>query len=153
MRRPAFNPLFALTILVAAMPAGATNLYPTPSSVKWHAGPPSLPKGARMAILCGDPAKPGPFVIRLKLPANYAIPPHHHPATENVTVIAGALFAGMGDKLRKDDARPVVSGGFLTMPADMNHFAWTRQSTVIQIEGEGPFGITYVNPADDPSKG
>ncbi len=151
MRRLAFSPLLALVVMTISGPAAATDLYPTPSSVKWMPGPPSLPRGVRMAVLSGDPAKPGPFVIRLKLPANYAIPAHHHPTAENVTVIAGALFAGMGNKLKKDSSRPVVSGGFVTMPAEMDHYVWTNQSTVIQVEAEGPFTMTYVNPADDPS--
>ena len=37
-------------------------------------------------------------------------------------------------------------------PAHMNHYAWTSEDTVIQVHGQGPFAITYVNPADDPSK-
>jgi quercetin dioxygenase-like cupin family protein len=151
MRYAALGMAIALLPAISRAADPAMQAYPTRSSVKWMPGPPALPTGARMAVLAGDPSKPGPFVIRLRLPAHYAIPPHHHPTTENVTVIAGALFAGMGDKVKKDAARPYVSGGFLSLPAQMNHFAWTKQMTVIQIEAEGPFAITYVNPADDPS--
>ena len=34
----------------------------------------------------------------------------------------------------------------------MNHYAWASEDTVVQVHGQGPFVITYVNPADDPSK-
>ena len=64
--------------------------------------PPSLPKGAMIAVLSGDPSKDGPFVVRLKMPANYQISAHHHPTTENVTVLSGSFHAGMGDKLDAD---------------------------------------------------
>jgi len=43
-------------------------------------------------------------------------------------------------------------GGFAVAPAGMRHFAWAKGETVVQISGNGPFGITYVDPNDDPSK-
>src|SRR5262245_7449553 len=65
--------------------------------LKWQAGPPSLPKGAQIAVLEGDPGKEGPFVFRVKVPDGYRIPPHTHPKTERVTVIAGTFNIGMGE--------------------------------------------------------
>ena len=130
----------------------STALYPEPSTLKWMPAPPVLPKGAQIAVLSGDPTKAGTFIIRLKLPANYAIPVHHHPTTENVTVLSGTLYAGMGDKLDRSASKPFVADGFAGLPAEMNHYAWTKEPAVIQIEAEGPFAFTYVNPADDPSK-
>jgi len=38
------------------------------------------------------------------------------------------------------------------MPQGMHHYAWTTVETVIQNNGIGPTGITYINPADDPRK-
>jgi quercetin dioxygenase-like cupin family protein len=123
-----------------------------PSDVKWQPAPPSLPKGAELAVLAGDPTKSGPFVIRLKLPADYQIPAHHHSRTENVTVISGSLHAGMGDKLDKQTSKGFDPGGFASMPANMNHFAWAASPTIIEIASEGPFDIIYVDPANDPTK-
>jgi hypothetical protein len=37
-----------------------------------------------------------PFTIRLKLPADYKIPAHWHPAIEHVTVLSGTFNLGMG---------------------------------------------------------
>ena len=69
-----------------------------PADVKWQDGPASLPKGAKIAVLEGDPTKEGPFVFRVKVPDGYRIPPHTHPKTERVTVISGTFNIGMGDK-------------------------------------------------------
>jgi quercetin dioxygenase-like cupin family protein len=108
--------------------------------------PPSLPKGAKLAVLYGDPASAGLFVVRLKLPANYKVGAHSHPTDEAVTVISGSFLVGMGDKL--DAAK--AFGSFVAAPAKTNHFGVTRQATILEITGMGPLELTYVNPADDP---
>jgi len=131
----------------------ATTEHPgifTPKDVAWGPGPPFLPAGVKIAVLLGDPGKPGPFVIRLSMPAGYKIPAHNHPTTENVTVISGEFHAGMGDKLDATKGKTLPAGSFASLPAQMNHFAWAKGHTVVQVHGEGPFAITYVNPADDP---
>ena len=58
----------------------------------------------------------------------------------------------VGDKLDEKAAQKLGRGGFVDFPANANHFAFATVETVIQINAEGPFGIKYVNPADDPSK-
>ena len=145
-----------LLLIGAAWPAlaqdGHSGMVAGASQVKWTPSPPFLPKGSMMAVLAGDPSKAGPFVIRLKMPANYKVPAHHHSMVENVTVLSGSFHAGMGDKLDAKKAATFGPGGFASIPAKMNHYAWSSKETVIQIEGEGPFDIEYVNPADDPSK-
>lgn len=147
----------ALAVTIAAsLPAFAESstmdLVSGPDAVKWGPVPPVLPKGATIAVLSGDPFKDGPYVLRLKMPSNYQIPAHHHPTTENVTVISGSFHAGMGDKLNPDKAQTFSPGGFVSMPAGMNHYAWATTETVVQVHGKGPFAIVYVNPEDDPSK-
>ena len=123
-----------------------------PSGLKWGPAPPALPTGAQFAVLSGDPSKSAPYVIRLKLPAGYQIPAHHHPTTENVTVLSGSFHAGMGDELDQKNAATFEPGGFAAMPANMNHYAWATSETIVQVHGQGPFEVVYVNPADDPSK-
>lgn len=122
------------------------------ADIKWGAAPSTLPKGAQAAILEGNPAASGPFTLRLKFPANYKIPPHWHPAIEHVTVLSGTLNVGMGDKWDETKGKALSAGSFAVMPPKMHHFAWTSQETVIQLHGTGPWGITYLNSADDPSK-
>ena len=142
-------------LLTGALPVfgqeSHADLIAGPSGVKWGPAPPTLPKGAQLAVLSGDPSKSGQYVIRLKMPANYQIPAHHHPTTENLTILSGSFHAGMGDKLDRTKAVALEPGGFAAMPANMNHYAWASRDTVVQVHGEGPFAIVYVNPADDPS--
>jgi hypothetical protein len=124
----------------------------TPSDVKWGDAPPILPKGVKFALLYGDPGKTGGlYIIRLKTPAGYKIPAHWHPADENVTVVSGTFYAGMGDKLDEKATKAFPAGSFTSMPAKMHHFAYTKGEVVLEISGIGPFAMTYINPADDPT--
>jgi hypothetical protein len=85
------------------------------------------------------------------LPANYAVPPHHHPTDEKVSVKSGGPLAyGMGDKIDTSNAGSLNKGYHITMQAGMNHWVTNSAPTEIEVSGEGPFAITYVNPADDP---
>jgi quercetin dioxygenase-like cupin family protein len=121
-----------------------------PDDIKWMDGPPSLPAGAKFAVIEGDPAKEGFFVMRAVLPANYRIPPHWHPAVERVTVLSGTMYLGMGERFDESAGQALPAGTYAAMPAGMRHFAYTRGETTIQIGTNGPWGITYLNPADDP---
>jgi quercetin dioxygenase-like cupin family protein len=122
------------------------------NEMKWGPAPPVFPQGAQVTVLSGDPFKDGPYVLRLKMPAGYKLPAHNHPTQENVTVISGNFHIGMGDKLDEKKGIELTPGGYGEAPAKMNHFAWTTSPTVVQVHGQGPFAIAYVNPADDPSK-
>lgn len=123
----------------------------SPGDLKW-ADVPSLPPGAKMAVIEGPPTEAVPFTFRLKFPANYKIPAHSHPAIEHVTVISGTLNLGMGDKLDEAKTKPLSTGSVAIMPPKMNHFGWTKEETIVQVHGIGPWGLTYANPADDPRK-
>jgi quercetin dioxygenase-like cupin family protein len=121
-----------------------------PQNVKWAKAPPSVPPGAEASVLYGDPGKNGLFVLRFKLPKGYAIPPHTHPIPEIVTVIAGTFILGMGDVADKSKGKPLPTGSFFAFAPGMAHYAFTDEETVIQISSNGPWGINYVNPKDDP---
>ena len=123
--------------------------YPA-ADLKWQDGPASLPKGAKIVVLEGDPAKEGPFVFRVKVPDGYRVPPHTHPKIERVTVISGTFNIGMGDKFDEKKTRPMPAGTFGHWPAGMKHFVWAKGETVLQFHGIGPWSIQYVNAADDP---
>jgi quercetin dioxygenase-like cupin family protein len=120
--------------------------------VKWGPVPPNIAAGAQLAVISGDPSKEGPYVIRLKMPAGYKVPAHYHPQYENVTILTGEFHVGMGDKLDTDKGMLLRPGGYVEAPAKMHHYAWVTSDTIVQIAGPGPFGIIYVDPADDPSK-
>jgi quercetin dioxygenase-like cupin family protein len=123
-----------------------------PGEIKWGDAPPVLPRGARLALMFGDPSKEGLFIVRLKMPAGYKIKPHWHPTDENVTVLSGAFAIGMGDEIdAKTKAMP--AGSFFSLGAKMHHFAFTTQPTVVEVSAMGPFVINYIDPDDDPSRG
>jgi quercetin dioxygenase-like cupin family protein len=121
-----------------------------PDGLKWKPGPPSLPKGAQMAVLEGDPSQEGMFVFRVKVPDGYRIPPHTHPKMERVTVIAGTFNIGMGDKFDQNATKAMPAGAYGYWESGMKHFVWTKGETIAQFHGMGPWSIQYVNPADDP---
>jgi anti-sigma factor ChrR (cupin superfamily) len=120
--------------------------------LKWGPAPNVFPAGAQIAVISGDPFKDGLYVVRLKLPTGYQIPAHYHPTSEYVTVLSGEFHIGMGDKLDTQKGQLLRAGGFAEAPAEMHHYAWSTGESIVQVHGQGPFAITYVNPADDPSK-
>lgn len=137
----------------AAKPAMAKPVAMSPSDIKWGPAPATLPAGAQMAVLDGDPSKAGaPFVIRAKFPDGYRVAPHWHPTDENVAIMSGTFLVGMGDKFDEKSMTTLAAGGYAHMPKTMHHYAMAKGETVIQIHGVGPFAVNYVNPADDPSK-
>jgi len=141
---------FALALLGApAAWAADTHLMVMPSDLKW-VDLPSLPPGAKIAVIEGPMNEALPFTVRLKLPADYKVPAHWHPAIEHVTVISGTFNMGTGDKLDQSKTMPLSAGSVAIMQPKTSHFAWTKEETIIQAHGVGPWAVNYVNPADDP---
>ena len=135
-----------------AGPPPAQHVLAAPSTLQWGAPPPSLPAGAKLAVVSGDPGKPAPYVVRVQMPAGYKIMPHWHPTDENVTVLSGTFALGMGDNFDAAAAKDLPAGGLGVLPAQMHHYALARSAATVQIHGIGPLALNYVNPADDPSK-
>ena len=141
---------FAFASLGApAVWAADTHLMVVPADLKW-VDVPSLPPGAKIAVIEGPMNEAVPFTVRLKLPADYKVPAHWHPATEHVTVISGTFNLGTGDKLDQSKTTPLSVGSVAIMQPKTSHFAWTKEETIIQAHGVGPWAVNYVNPADDP---
>jgi len=122
------------------------------ADIQWNPGPPSLPAGAQIAVLEGAPpfGAGKSFVMRLKLPNGYKIPVHHHLVTERVTVLAGTLKFGMGDTWKDADMKPIKTGGVVYMPREHKHYVEAQGETIVQLQGVGPWGIIYADPAEDP---
>jgi hypothetical protein len=158
------TPLRLLSVLVSvlltalvATPVRAQNPEPhgdvivhTPDEARWTAAPRSLPPGAEYEAIVGDPARPGPYTVRLRLPAGYEVAPHRHGEAEHVTVLRGVLNVGIGEALTRTGGFRIPAGGFVRIAAGTPHFMFAEGETVIQLHGEGPFGFDYVNPADAP---
>ena len=139
---------------VAVQAQSRTHVIQSVKEAQWGPAPPMLPAGAEIAVLSGNPMAAGAYSVRLKFPANYAIPAHSHPTDENVVVVSGALAFGMGDKLAKDATgnKTLSPGGYALMPANMNHFAYTTgQATTIVLYGQGPVEFNARQPQRRPA--
>ena len=149
---------FALSLGIVAILATAAHASEqhhtvvSGDAVKWGPAPASLPPGAQAAALLGSPAKEGPFVLRLKFPAGFVVPPHRHSKDEFVTVISGKFAISSGEKLNRETMQALPPASFIHLPAGMPHYAWAEVETVVQINGTGPFDVIYIDPKDDPRK-
>lgn len=141
----------ALVSAAGAQGHAGGHMMIVPAELKWAAIP-SLPPGAEIAVIEGPLTEAKPITARIRFPANYKLPAHHHPVIEHVTVLSGTFNMGAGDKLDTSKTKALAPGGFAIMPPGTAHFAWTAEETVVQVHSVGPWGITYVDPADDPRK-
>src|SRR5919106_5978677 len=124
-----------------ALLAGCAAQSVVEPGLNWGPAPPSLPRGAELAVVSGNPAQPGPFVIRLRFPPGYAVPPHRHPAAEHVTVLDGVVSFGMGTDMDRGRLHVLRRGRSVVMPANINHYASTTQGATVQISSRGPFQV------------
>jgi hypothetical protein len=120
--------------------------------LKFGPAPPSLPAGAELAVLHGDPGKKGVYAMRLKMPDGYRIPPHWHSNDEQLTILSGTFLLSMGDQFDQVTAQSLSADAYHFLPGKMHHAAAAQGEVILEIHGMGPFDIHYLNPADDPTK-
>jgi len=137
--------------LAAEAQAPAHHLVVPQDKLVWGPIPPQFPAGGELAVVQGNPGGDSFYVVRVRMPAGYKIQPHWHPAVENVTVLSGRLHVAAGDTFDEAAGDALGTGGYVSLPALMHHYAWSEGPTEIQIHGIAPFAIFYVNPKDDPS--
>ena len=131
------------------MSAAAMQVF-DPEKLNWQ-DEAILPKGAKSALVLGDPNKPGVFIAYLKFPPNYQIPPHTHPFAEVITVLSGKLGNGMGETFDAKKGDVLAVGSSFALPANHAHYVWTEdEETVITLVATGPWGIIYTDPKEDP---
>lgn len=145
--------LLTFSATAADLPyTGDGHMMIEPEALEWG-GVGSMPEGAEIAVIEGDPSAEEPFTFRLRFPPEYQFAPHVHPEYERVTVISGTLYFGHGEVFDRDAVRRLPEGSVAIMaPGEPMYGYTTNQETVIQLHGTGPWGIEYVNPADDPRR-
>ena len=112
---------------------------------------PAFPAGARLAVLVGDPTKPGPYLIRVKIPAGVKMLPHKHSEDRLYTVISGVFYIGLGEKFDETKLTAHAPGSVLVLPGGQPHFHWAKSGDYItQVNAIGPLGLAYIEPANDP---
>jgi anti-sigma factor ChrR (cupin superfamily) len=153
--KPSLAAIAAALLLSGIAPASAQHgdhRMVLPADLKW-VDVPSLPPGAKLAVIEGPMSEPVAFTVRLKFPAGYQIPAHWHPAVERVTVLTGTFHMGTGEKLDRAHGAALAPGSMMILQPQTRHFAWTgSEEVIVQLNGIGPWGVTYVNPTDDPRK-
>ena len=98
------------------------------------------PDHTSTAILYGDPSKAGLYIMLVKLPPNWSEGAHYHSQRENVTVVAGTAYLGLGKKFDKNAVTAYTAGTFASIPAKTPHYALTKsQSAVLQLVAVGPY--------------
>lgn len=111
---------------------------------------PTLPKGAKVSLIAGNPGAPGVFMVYIKLPANYSIPPHTHPFAEAITILKGRIGNGHGDNFERGKGEVLEAGATFVLPAGHSHYLWNDEEVVGLLVATGPWDIKYVDPKDDP---
>lgn len=119
-------------------------------AIEWGPAPPSLPAGAQAARLLGSPAEEGPFVLRLKFPAGFVVPPHVHSKDEFIVVLTGDLVIQSGERVDPAALKGMPTGTFFHLPSGMPHYLFAETESVVQLNGMGPFDVKYIDPKDDP---
>lgn len=139
----------ASAVLAAEPYQGEGHTMVKPSELEW--GPVgSMDPGAEIALIEGDLSKEEPFTMRLRLPADYVIAPHVHPAYERVTVLSGTFHFAHGREFNRDGTTALPEGSVAIMSPGDPMYGYTNEEVVIQLHGAGPWGIEYLNPEDDP---
>ncbi len=118
--------------------------------LEWNSFP-AYPPLVRLAILVGDPAKPGPYVIRVKLPMGTKMMPHKHPEDRIYTVMSGVFYIGLGEQFDESKLTAHAPGSVIVLPGDQAHFHWAKSGEyVTQVAALGPLGLSYIDGANDP---
>ena len=121
-----------------------------PEDILWKPFP-AFPPAARLAVLVGDPTKPGPYLIRVKLPAGTKMLPHRHPEDRIYTVISGVFYIGLGDQFDESKLSANAPGSVIVLPGGQPHFHWAKSGEyVTQVSAIGPLGLAYIDPVNDP---
>src|SRR5262249_44791933 len=131
---------------VAQTPAPGV-LALTPVEMTWASQGGLAAPGMEQLNLLGDPAKAGPYTLRLKFPKGFKIAPHTHPDFREVTILSGTLATGYGEKFDAADLKILPAGSFYTEPANVPHYIEIKEDVVLQVSGRGPSERRFVSPS------
>lgn len=128
-----------ILLMSGALYADPDHLQVFNTSVLQWKDSPYIP-GAKISVMVGDPTKKQYFVVRIKLPANFVVPPHYHVIDEYDTIVSGGYYVGLGKKVNSNNSIALKPGAFVIIPAYATHYGWTKQETILQVSGVGPWG-------------
>jgi quercetin dioxygenase-like cupin family protein len=121
-----------------------------PEDIDWQPFP-AFPASARLAVMVGEPSKPGPYTTRVKVPSGVKLMPHKHPEDRIYTVMSGVFYIGLGEQFDAEKLHAYPPGSVVVLPGDTWHFHWAKSGEyVTQITAIGPLGMEYREAEDDP---
>ncbi len=117
-----------------------------PEKVEWK----DAGGGAKLAVIYGDPAKPGMYVIRAYFPPGVMSAPHFHGEDRHIVVVQGTWNAGTDDSWDPKATAPLEQGSYMFHPAGMVHFDGSAgdEGAIVQIVGMGPSKTTFLFPKE-----
>jgi len=139
-----------LSVLAQAQTGAVGVVAVTPVEMKWSSQGGLAAPGMEQLNLVGDPAKPGPYTLRLKFPKGFKIAPHTHPDSREVTILSGIFATGYGEKFDAANLKVLPAGSFYTEPANVPHYIEIKEDVELQVSGMGPSGRIFVSPPDGP---
>jgi quercetin dioxygenase-like cupin family protein len=111
----------------------------------------AFPPSAQLAVVVGRPSEPGPYVVRVKLPAGLKLMPHWHHEDRVYTVISGIFYIGLGERFEAADLEAYPPGAVVVLPGGTRHFHWAKSGEyVTQVTATGPISLEYVDRHNDP---
>lgn len=103
--------------------------------------------GIKMAVVSGDPSKPGIYVIRVIFPPGIMSTPHFHGEDRHVVVLKGTWYTGTDDAWDPATTVAMPTGSYMEHPAGAVHFDGAKdEEAIVQIIGQGPSTTTLVYP-------
>jgi quercetin dioxygenase-like cupin family protein len=146
-RRLALTLILVLAGETLALAQTGSPIVITPDEIKWTSQGAYAAPGMEQVNLVGDPAKPGPYTIRLKFPKGYKVGAHTHPDAREVTILSGVFATGYGDKFDEAKLKVLPAGSFYTEPANLPHYIEIKEDVILQVTGIGPSSRRFVDEA------
>lgn len=117
--------------------------FKLPNDLKWR--DPTDKTGTNQAVLLGDPAKPGLYVVLNKFkPGNFSMP-HFHPKDRHITVVKGTWWIATGNHWDKAKMLPMPMGSHITHYGNQVHWDGAKDEEAwVLIVGDGPGTSTRV---------
>jgi len=133
-----------------AQTGGTSVVALPPVEMQWTTQGGLAAPGMEQLNLVGDPAKPGPYTLRLKFPKGFRIAPHTHPDSREVTIVSGTFATGYGETVDAAKLKILPAGSFYTEPANVPHYIEIKEDVILQVSGMGPSGRRFIGSTDGP---
>ena len=140
----------ALVGTAVAQTAAPAAVALTPVEMTWQSQGAYASPGMEQLNLVGDPAKPGPYTMRLKFPKGFRVEAHTHPDYREVTILSGTFATGYGEKFDPAGLKILPAGSFYTEPANVPHYIEIKEEVVLQVSGTGPSARKFVDRPEGP---